>query len=439
VVNYSLIQMNCPERLPRAASLYLHVPFCAGACDYCDFYSVPAGAADPRLDSLAAALLRQSGALLRSFVVEQVPTVYLGGGTPSLLGPRRLRRLLGGLQRLLPAPAAEITLEANPESVTPELLAACREGGVTRLSLGVQSFHRPSRQAVHRVGGSSFEEEMEKKLTLARDLFGEGWCADLITGLPFQTEAVLMEDIARLLAFRPGHVSLYALTLEEGTPLAKRPHPALPGEDEADRLWIAGRDALLQAGYGQYEVSAFALPGRECRHNRRYWRLESWLGAGPAASGTMVDEAAGTALRLAFPPDVDAFLAAVEAASPAYLPRTPADAGPFAQPLDRDTLIRETLLMGFRTREGPDRAAFRRRFGLSLEELLPRTFSRWRDRGLLGADAKSLTPEGLLFLNAFLREAFQELESRESPARQGTPFSYNSSQNRSMSAFQLTP
>ncbi|MDR3168057.1 MAG: radical SAM protein [Treponema sp.] len=122
-------------------SLYIHIPFCAGACDYCDFYSIPVSAGDPRLDRYVDALLADGEYTLAAHGLKQVPTLYLGGGTPSLLGPERIRRLLAGLGSLLPEPPGEITVEANPESADGPFLAAARDGGVTRLSLGVQTFH----------------------------------------------------------------------------------------------------------------------------------------------------------------------------------------------------------------------------------------------------------------------------------------------------------
>jgi oxygen-independent coproporphyrinogen-3 oxidase len=198
-------------------------------------------------------------------------------------------------------------------------------------------------------------------------------------------------------------VSLYSLTVEPGTALAGRPRPFLPPPDEADRLWIRGRDLLEAAGYEQYEVSNFARPGNRCRHNIRYWRMENWLGLGPAASGTIIDDETGTGRRHTALPDVDSWLAACSPAG---------EFGPglwTEECLDRPTLMKETLLMGFRRVEGPDPDLFRRRFGLTLEEAIPRTLDAWRRRALLHADRTALTRGGLLFLNAFLRDAFGEL------------------------------
>jgi oxygen-independent coproporphyrinogen-3 oxidase len=392
------------------ASLYIHVPFCAGVCDYCDFYSIPVRAGDRRLDAYIDRLLVDAEHLLRDSGLRRIPTAYIGGGTPSVLGPLRIKRILEGLGGLMPGPdegPPEFTIEANPESAGRAFLEACREGGVNRLSLGVQSFYEASRRALHRVGAL-----LPEGLALTREIFGAAFSADIISGLPLQSEAVLLRDLERLLEYGPGHVSLYSLTVEGGTPLAARVQAGraapLPNADEADRLWLAGRDFLEKAGYGQYEVSNFARPGKRSAHNIRYWRMENWLALGPAASATIIDEPpfpCGAAARKAAGrrytvlPDLDA-----------WLDRPPAAPPPVAEEsLDAETLMKESVLMGFRYIEGPDKVLFEQRFGPSIEQAIPETLSRWRSRGLAAEEKAALTPGGLLLLNPFLIEAFEEL------------------------------
>ncbi|GHV79007.1 coproporphyrinogen III oxidase [Spirochaetia bacterium] len=374
------------------AGVYIHVPFCAGACDYCDFYSIPVTPDDKRLDQYVDQLLKDLEASLIAEGISRVPTVYIGGGTPSALGAGRLDRLLEGVEDLLPEEpeAREFTLEANPESVDEALLRVCRR--VTRLSLGVQSFHEPSRRAVHRVGEGSL---LPERLKMAADIFGDALSLDLMTGLPFQSETILLKDIEKALSYKPGHVSLYALTVEENTPLAAGTRP-LPEPDEADRLWIAGRDALETAGLTQYEVSNFSRPGKQSAHNIRYWRMENWLGLGPGGSGTLINDETGTGQRRTVKADLDAWLSR--------------DTGDQEEYLDQPTLIQESLLMGFRYLKGPDRRLFEKRFHRPPESLIPQTLHRWEARGLLQQDLLALTKEGLLFLNTFLAEAFRELE-----------------------------
>ena len=390
------------------SSLYIHIPFCTSKCTYCDFFSVPAdeNRDSGLLDHFTGAVLDDIEDQLAYYGVDYVPSVYIGGGTPSVLTAARMESLLAGLRSLLSRmrePPVEFTVEANPESAGKDFLEVCRSGGVGRLSLGVQTFHEPSRRAVRRSGGRGL---LEERLALAAELFPGAFSADLITGLPLQNAAALQNDITTLLSYKPAHVSLYSLTIEVQTPLGRQAagHGAaalsLPAAEEADRLWIQGRDALEAAGLTQYEVSNFSLGGKQCVHNIRYWRMENWLGAGPAASGTLIGETGGTGRRRTYPADIAAYLAA---------PR-PRFHSARAEELSCGDLIRESLLMGFRFRGGPDEELFRRRFHRGIEDCIPTTIARWRGRGFFAAE-ESIAPsqEGLLFLNRFLRDAFSEL------------------------------
>jgi oxygen-independent coproporphyrinogen-3 oxidase len=381
------------------ASLYLHIPFCAGACDYCDFYSVPVRPGDARPAAFIDALLADTRDRLARFAVDRVPTLYLGGGTPSVLGVPGIARLLSGLRSLLPAWPAEVTVEANPESADGAFLMACRDHGVSRISLGIQTFNAASRLMVHRVGDGAV---LRERLALISSLFPGAFSADLISALPGQDEAVLRADLETLLAFAPAHVSLYALT-------ADPPLPGSPPADEADRLWLLGRDILEKAGLPQYEVSNFAPPEKRSRHNIRYWRMENWLGIGPAASGTVIDDETGTGTRYTADADIDAYLA------PA-LPRSACGRNT-REFLDRLTLMKETFLMGFRYAEGPDRERFGIRFGAAPEAFIPRTLERWRGRGLLDTEKPALNREGLLLLNPFLLDVFGELDRQRTDSR----------------------
>jgi oxygen-independent coproporphyrinogen-3 oxidase len=289
----------------------------------------------------------------------------------------------------------EITVEANPESADGAFLEACAVNGINRISLGVQSFDEAARGAAGRRGGTAL---LPERLAAAAEIFGPGLSLDMMSGLPGQDRDVLLRDIDRALSFNPGHVSLYALTVEEGTRLAAvLSSPAgrgFPGRDEAVELWLAGRDALMGAGFEHYEVSNFARrgPGQKslrCAHNIRYWRMENWIGLGPAASGTIIGED-GRGRRVSYGPDADAFIADPEGLM-------------VAEDLDRAGVLRETFLMGFRYAEGPDPALFRKRFGASVEETIPATLEKWR--GFEGWEKR------VLFLNRFLLDAFAELDN----------------------------
>jgi oxygen-independent coproporphyrinogen-3 oxidase len=383
-------------------SLYIHVPFCASFCDYCNSYSVEAGgdsASSGRMDAYVKAVIADVTHQCEYFNVKKIPTAYIGGGTPSVLGAGRIGRLLGALNALPCFSPCEFTVEVNVESATEEFLNVCRENGVNRISLGAQSFHEPSLRLVNRVARPGV---LEERLDLVSRFFPDAFSADLITGLPLQTVKTVINDVKTLLNYKPAHVSLYSLTVENGTPLESKIKTgalSLPCGDEADSLWLAGRDALEEASYSQYEVSNFALPGKRCFHNERYWQMAGWLGAGPAASGTLVDEKTGTAKRWTFPEDIDAYL------------NSPSIHNVLYEEINSEALLRESLLMGFRVIEGPDQSVFRRRFGAGIEDFIPQTISRWRERGFFNGESPAHNL--MLFLNGFLSDAFRELDARK--------------------------
>jgi oxygen-independent coproporphyrinogen-3 oxidase len=394
------------------ASLYVHVPFCAQKCDYCDFYSVPiTNSAQSLMDSYTGAVLRDIEEQINLFNVDNIPTVYIGGGTPSVLGAERITRLLSSIKKTLAnmdALPVEFTVEANPESTNEAFLQACVENGVSRISLGVQSFNEASRKAVHRQGGRG---QIEDALALAARHYPGAFSADLVAGLPFQTAASVCQDIKTLLSFGTAHISLYSLILEPQTPLGKAVKQggagaaSLPSPDDADSLWLAGRDLLEEAGCSQYEVSNFCLPGKTCLHNIRYWRMENWLGAGPAASGTIINDNTGTGKRFTYPADIEGYIRMPPPRPGWCVNHT------IVEELGREELIKETLLMGFRYCEGPDMGLFKQRFNREIEELIPKTIALWRGRGFFqtGGGLKP-SKHGLLFVNGFLRDAFGEMD-----------------------------
>ncbi|MDR2865601.1 MAG: coproporphyrinogen III oxidase family protein, partial [Spirochaetaceae bacterium] len=229
---------------------------------------------------------------------------------------------------------------------------------------------------------------------------------DLISGLPYQNKTMLLNDIETMLLYNPAHISLYDLMIEEGTPLSRSLAPggrgtALPQEEEAEDIWIAGRDYLESAGFSQYEISNFARAGKRARHNIRYWNMQSWLGFGPSASGTLIDNATGTGIRYTVLPDIAA-----------YIVHNKKRGGfiPSYERLDRKTLLRESLMMGFRYIDGPCESLFKQRFSLGIDEAIAKTITIWRARGLYAKNKNALTKDGLLFLNRFLLDCFNELE-----------------------------
>jgi oxygen-independent coproporphyrinogen-3 oxidase len=286
------------------------VPFCIRKGGYCDFYSV-AGEEEER-DRYPALVEREMDLLLRKFPGEAgVPadTVYIGGGTPTVLGPDRLNRLLAAIRSRFPvAEDAEITTEANPGTVTGDDFARLREGGFNRVSLGVQSFRPETVAALGRI------HSLEDVRAAYRDARRAGFPSvgiDLIFGNPGQNEAEWQEDLDLAVTFLPDHVSVYALTPEPGTPIHAAIDGggiALPDDDTVARMYTAARETLRGAGYRHYEISNFARPGKECRHNLKYWDREGYLGLGPSAHGLLFPgESAPFGLRTANPPSLSEY------------------------------------------------------------------------------------------------------------------------------------
>lgn len=259
--------------------LYIHVPFCRHRCGYCDFFSVAGG--DGLGEPYVGALLEELDAHRR--LLAPLTTIYLGGGTPTLLEGRLLKELLGGVAPLADADA-ELTVEANPETVTAALAAALGRAGVNRVSLGVQSFSPRLRELLERSGAP---EEVEAAARRLRQAGIANISLDLIFGIPGQGREDLERDIAAALALEPEHLSCYELTVKDGSGFARRHAEGLKEVRERGREYYETVvDSLEEAGYFWYETSNFALPGRECRHNLAYWQGEDYLGLGAGAWST---------------------------------------------------------------------------------------------------------------------------------------------------------
>jgi len=258
------------------AGLYIHVPFCVRKCAYCDFYSL-AGRID-LIDSYVEALIGEA----RARPGLSFDTLYLGGGTPGLLGARGLTRLLGGLRSVFDLSAmVEATIEVNPESASADLLRAALDSRLNRLSVGVQSLQD---EELRRAGRVHSAAQALGAVQRAREAGFENISVDVIVGLPGQRWPALQATLDGLTALRVPHLSLYCLSLEPGTALASNPPPDLPSADDQVDLFEAARCLLQGSGYIHYEISNFALPGRACLHNLNYWRGGEYLGLGPAAA-----------------------------------------------------------------------------------------------------------------------------------------------------------
>ena len=283
--------------------IYIHIPFCRSKCDYCDFYSL--AGRDDRMDQYQKALLshiKETAPLAQDFPVD---TIYIGGGTPSYYGAKRLKELLGVIRKLYKVEKdAEVTVECNPDSVDVKSLKILRKAGVNRLSMGMQSANACELERIHRI---HTPQQVNEAATAARKAGFTNLSLDLIYGLPGQTMDSWKATVEHALSLIPQHLSCYGLKVEEGTPLAARVAQGeiLPDDDQqADLyLWTVGR--LERAGYPQYEISNFAKPGFASRHNLRYWLTQPYIGFGPGAHSDFGGR------RYSFVRDLDAYIQGV--------------------------------------------------------------------------------------------------------------------------------
>ena len=267
--------------MENSLGLYVHIPFCRSKCDYCDFYSL--AGQDDRMNDYQRALLQQILDTAPRTKKQTVNSVYIGGGTPTWYGEKRLLELISALKkRFTLSKDVEFTLEANPDSVDEKMLRRLRRAGVNRLSIGMQSSCDKELAAIHRP--HTFRQ-VEQAVKAARNAKIKNLNLDLIYGLPGQTEENWHASVEAALALEPEHLSCYGLTVEEGTPLARRVaegEPLPSDDDQAGRyLWTVAR--LAQAGLEQYEVSNFSRTGYQSRHNLKYWMGRPYVGLGAAA------------------------------------------------------------------------------------------------------------------------------------------------------------
>ncbi len=372
--------------------LYVHWPFCLSKCPYCDFNShVREGVDQARW---RRALLSELDHYAEKTQDRRLTSIFFGGGTPSLMAPETAGAVIDAARAHWDmAPEIEITLEANPTSVEAGHLKAFRTAGIERVSLGVQALDDT---ALKFLGRQHSAAEALAALDIARRAFGR-WSFDLIYARPDQDAATWRAELARALDEGATHLSLYQLTIEEGTAFhgaARRGELRVPGEDTAGELYEVTQEVMAAAGLPAYEISNHARPGAESRHNLTYWRYGDYLGIGPGAHGRVTLSDGKVATRQHRAPE--AWLDAVEREGHATRAH---------QALTAKDRLAEMLMMGLRLREGIARAAFKRETGTEIEDLLPaKSLDPLVAGGFLDLDAQGLraTDTGRARLNAVL-------------------------------------
>lgn len=377
------------------SGLYVHVPFCASRCPYCAFFSIPDP--PPRLsEAYVAALCRELEALDPDGKNVR-ETLYIGGGTPTHVPSNQLELLLSNIFTInIFSGEYEATVEANPRSLDDERLAVLTGGGINRLSLGIQSFNTGT---LRHLGRSHDGPEARRAIERSRRAGVENVGIDLMYGAPGQTRADWKRDLSEAVAFSPEHISLYGLSLEEDTPffeLARRAELRLPGESEALDMYRLACDLLGEEGYHHYEISNWARPGRECRHNLDCWRLVPYDGAGAAAHGFRRDP---VPVRYGNVASVGEY---IDLAERGVLPRA------FEEPAGEKQLAGEAVMLGLRVLAGIDRAAFREEFGGAPDEVFAEAFDRGFAEGWLREERGCirLTFSGIIFSNEIFQLLF---------------------------------
>ena len=267
----------------KPLGLYIHVPFCRSKCEYCDFYSLGGGLNHEAMEQYLKAVLAHIKETAQRVVGYRVDTVYFGGGTPSFFGAEGLCRILAEIDRRFQLDRdAEITLEANPDSVTAQGLAKLRRAGFNRISIGVQTDEDTKLKAL---GRPHTYKQAQMAVSLARRAGFTNVSVDLMFGLPNQNRQQWMATLRNVMDLKPDHISCYGLKVEPGTRLYEyREGANLPDDDAQADMYFYAVETLEEMGYQQYEISNFARPGMECRHNMKYWTGEEYIGFGPAAS-----------------------------------------------------------------------------------------------------------------------------------------------------------
>lgn len=402
------------------SSIYIHIPFCKKKCDYCDFYSIAerdrAGKCNDLSDSYISSLIREARIYAEFYGIKKWRSVYVGGGTPSILSPEQIFNLISGIKDAAGFDEnAEVTVEMNPDDVTEEFLSACGKSGVNRLSMGIQAFDDRALSCVNR--GADCRIILNALETLKNHWNGR-LSVDFIAGLPCHTHESFKNQFELLKKYpKIDHVSLYTLTVEENTPLWKKIEDGIVNfsYEKADKMWLAGRNILEKLEFSQYEVSNFARKGFEARHNSAYWKQENYIGVGAGASGTVYDFCSKSAVRWTNTLSVPAYIRGVDEEicsakkNLCFLKRN-------VENLDETTLEFEFLMLGFRKIEGVSSADYKERFGKELSERIGANradgiFFQWKKNRLAseklspdGEKIYSLNRRGILLLNRFLEQ-----------------------------------
>ncbi len=368
--------------------LYIHIPFCRSKCLYCDFCSFPRVDTE-RIETYVSALCHDLASRSDDAAAYTVDSVYLGGGTPTLLPARLLVKILETVfSHYRVAKDTEITAECNPATGDRTMFAQMHRVGFNRLSIGLQSAHDTELRALGRLHSFS---DFERTFLQARDAGFDNISADVMSGIPHQTTESYLQTLERLCALSPEHISAYGLTVEDETPFGRMgARLILPDEDETRQMYLEGIALLAKKGYAQYEISNFAKLGYESRHNLKYWNCEPYLGFGPAAYSDF------GGVRFGNSRDLDAYIEGRDICIDSEMP----------SPRDR---MNEYVMLRMRLAAGVNEEDFEGRFGMSFEKTFGKQLQAYESGGFVKktADGWAFTPAGMYVSNTILSEILE--------------------------------
>ncbi len=387
----------------KTLGLYIHIPFCLSKCSYCDFFSIASKERVP--SSYVSALCNE---IRERFHGGRciVDSVYVGGGTPSLLSDEQLTLLFECIKENVPLSSdCEITIEVNPDDVNPALVKSLEENGVNRISCGIQSFNDASLSFCSRRADSKTNK---KALDILKTYWKGQLSLDIICAMPCEEQSTFISGLKEIVSYKPDHISMYSLTIEEETPLGQQLSKGdfFYNYDCADDLWLSGKNFLESAGYMQYEVSNFCLPDKECKHNLKYWSYADYVGCGSGAAGTLYNNEGG-AERLFNIPDItlysDYWNAGAEKRKTLQDPFT-------LEVISNKDAEFEFFMMSLRKLSGFSVAQYKNIFHHDLPETFINLIEKWQAKNLAEIIGKNddtiytLGKKGIIFLNSFLKE-----------------------------------
>ena len=366
--------------------LYVHIPFCIKKCQYCDFLSGPSDR--ETREAYVRALMREICAVAEN-EDRRVSSVFIGGGTPSVLEEGWIADIMNCIKtHFLLAEDAEITMEANPGTVTEQKLRICRESGINRLSLGLQS---PEADDLKILGRIHSWKDFQDSFCQAREAGFTNINVDLMFAIPGQNCEKWNSSLRKIIQLKPEHISAYSLIIEDGTPFGDNIPAGLPDEDTEYRMYEDTAEILREYGYQQYEISNYALPGYECRHNVGYWNHREYLGLGLGAASLY------QGLRFFNTKDMKEYLA--ESGDPVKMRRE-------VTRLSREDIMEEFMFLGLRMTKGISEKEFQRQFGCEIDSVYGKILEKYRSEGFLQKKGEfwSFTRKGIHVSNYILAD-----------------------------------